>query len=80
MDNMKESSIFSFVIMRGQKGVNMERFYRNGYYHNTMKVEIKNLSKVLLELGSNKDVFGIDVLYIGVGDEPIAIVKFGSNN
>lgn len=56
----------------------MKRYYANGYYHNEMEVKIENLSKVLLELGSNKDVFSIDVHYISV-NEPKAIVRFGSN-
>lgn len=52
-------------------------YFANGYFHNEMEVKIENLSKVLLELGSNKKVFGIRVDYIDVG-EPKAIVRFGS--
>ena len=50
-------------------------YYKDGYYHTEMKVETKNISRVLENLESNKDVFGITVHYI---DKDIIYVRFGS--
>lgn len=54
-------------------------YEKYGYLHTEMEVKIENLSKVLLELGKNEKVFGIDVHYLDV-NEPKAIVRFASKN
>ena len=47
-----------------------------GYLHTEMIVKTENISRVLAELESNKDVFGITVHY--VNSETI-FIRFGSN-
>ena len=47
-----------------------------GYLHTEMIVKTENISRVLAELESNKDVFGITIHY--VNSETI-FIRFGSN-